>query len=132
VILRGARRLTRVAFALVGTVCLIPTVLIAREVLARPTPARATVLAILVLGTTGGPVLVSRWDRWSTLTASTRGALVFAAAYVTPFLLALLGRFSRPGDVLTVNLPLAVAVVSLWWAWRGYLLTRNDRGGDGA
>jgi hypothetical protein len=127
VIQRDARRLKRVALALVGTICLIPTILIAREVLARPTPARAAVLAILVLGTTGGPLLVSRWNRWSTLPAATRGALVFAAAYLTPFLLALLGRFTRPSDVLTVNLPLAVAVVCLWWAWRGHRLDRGDR-----
>ncbi len=127
-ILRDELRVKRLALALMGAVCLIPTVLIAREVLARPTQARAAVLAILLLGTTGGPLLVSRWNRWSTLPASTRAALVFAAAYVTPFLLALLGRFTRPGDVLTVNLPFAVAVVSLWWAWRGHRLDRGDRG----
>lgn len=114
-----ADRRRRVIAAAAGVLCLMPTALITASVLRDPTGPRLTVVAILLLGAVGGPALLTRWNRWPTLAGSTRLAAVFASAYLTPFVLALLGRFSRPSDVLTVNLPFAAGIAALWWARQG-------------
>lgn len=103
----------------VGLLCFAPIVLLAREVFARPSLPGFTALGVTILGPLGGPFLVSRWDRWSALDRRNRLAIVFVTAYVTPFVLALLGRFPNPANLLTFNLPVAAGVTALWWVRRG-------------
>ena len=112
----------RVILALVGLVALVPFFVIATEVVEEPDGGGFAMLLLFLVGATLLPFVLTRWERWPQLKSGNRVGALFLSSYLpAPIFLVLVGYEHAEGSAL-IGGPLAVAVTSLWWAFRGYEL----------
>lgn len=110
----------RIAVGIVGLLGITPVLLLLVLALREPTVNAITQVAIFSVGSTIGPFLLTRLDRWDTMKQGNRIGGMFILSYLLPPLLLAISGFPHVEDSPIVAIPLAVGVTGLWWSLWGH------------